>query len=108
MNKRLNNVLEISEVLFCWQFGYWRSHSTEHALITLTENIKSTLDKNRFGCGILVDLQKAFETVNHEILLSKLEFYGIRSIALDWFRSYLVDRKQFVSVNGFPPVYDIA
>ncbi len=83
----------------------WRcsdvQYSTDHALISLTESIKSTLDKNKFGCGIFIDLQKAFDTVNHEILLSKLEHYGIRGIALNWFQSYLSHRKQFVSVNGF-------
>ena len=101
MQKRLNNFLEICEVLFCMQFGFRSGHSTDHALITLTESIKSTLDNNKFGCGIFIDLQKAFDTVNHEILLSKLEYCGIRGIALNWFQSYLSHRKQFVSVNGF-------
>ena len=68
--------------------------------MSLTEAIRNTLDNKCFGCGILVDLQKAFDTVNHNILLSKLEHYGIRGCALQWFRSYLSDRKQCVSVNG--------
>ena len=77
------------------------SHSINHALISLTEMIKNTLDNKRFGCGIFLDLQKAFDTVNHEILLNKLEHYGIRGIALTWFRSYLSNREQYVSVNGY-------
>ena len=69
---------------------------TFHALISLTEDIRKNLDKGNMGCGIFVDLQKAFDTVEHDILLAKLEHYGIRCIANEWFKSYLFDRKQFV------------
>ena len=70
------------------QFGFRTGHSTDHALVSLTETIKSSLEKNRYGCGIFIDLQKAFDTVNHEILLKKLEHYGIRGIALNWLPEY--------------------
>ena len=100
LHKRLSQFLEVCEVLFCMQFGFRTGHSTDHALISLTETIKSSLDKNRFGSGIFIDLQKAFDTVNHDILLKKLEHYGIRGTALSWFQSYLSNRKQFVSING--------
>ena len=59
------------------------------------------LDDGNFTCGIFVDLQKAFDTVDHSILLSKLYYYGIRGLAKKWFESYLANRKQFESVNGF-------
>ena len=82
------------------QFGFKENHSIDHALLSLTEAVRNTLDNKRFGCGIFIDIQKAFDTVDHKILLLKLEHYGIRGCALDWFRSYLSERKQHVSVNG--------
>ena len=63
--------------------------------------IREGLDNSSFACGILIDLQKAFDTVDHQILLKKLEYYGIRGLANNWFRSYLTNCQQFVSVNGF-------
>ena len=63
--------------------------------------IRSALDNSNFACGIFIDLQKAFDTVNHKILLKKLEHYGIRGVANNWFKSYLSNRQQFVSINGF-------
>ena len=70
-------------------------------LIIITENIRSALNNGKFACGIFVDLQKAFDTVNHIILLKKLEHYGIRGIGNCWFKSYLDNRSQFVSISGF-------
>ena len=66
----------------------------------ITEKIKESIDKGKYGCGIFIDLRKAFDTVNHNILLMKLEHYGIRESALLWFAAYLNKRKQFVSING--------
>ncbi len=100
MHKRLYGFLEVCEVLYGMQFGFRTGHSTDHALISLTETIKYTLDNQRFGCGIFIDLQKAFDTVNHYILIKKLEHYGIRGTALHWFQSYLSNRQQYVSING--------
>ena len=100
MHQRLYNFLELHEILFQMQFGFRKGHSTDHALISLSERIKNTLDSNRVGCGIFIDLQKAFDTVNHNILLQKLNHYGIRGTSLSWFESYLSGRLQYVSVNG--------
>ena len=69
-------------------------------MINLTEVIRESLDEGSFGCAIFVDLQKAFDTVDHKILIHKLEYYGIRGVCNDCFKSYLSDRKQFFSSNG--------
>ena len=101
MYKRLPNFLDINNLIYLLQFGFRPKYSTNHALINLTESIRQSLDEGSFGCGIFVDLQKAFDTVDHKILLHKLEYYGIRGVCNDWFKSYLSDRKQFVSINGY-------
>ena len=100
MHNRLYKFLEKFELLYPLQFGFREKHSTTHALLSLTESIKHSIDNGKFGCGIFLDLQKAFDTVNHDILIKKLEHYGIRGNVLDWFRSYLQGRFQYVSVNG--------
>ena len=81
---RLYKFLEKHEVLYALQFGFRASHSIDHALVSLTEAIKSSLDNRKFGCGLFIDLQKAFDTVNRNILSMKLEHYGIRGTALYW------------------------
>ena len=70
-------------------------------LINLTENIRQALHEQKIGCGIIVDLQKAFDTVEHEVLLSKLDHYGVCGLTNNWFKSYLTGRKQYVSINGY-------
>ena len=100
MHERLYNFLELHEILFQMQFGFRNGNSTDHALISLSERIKSTIDSKRVGCGIFIDLQKAFDTVNHNILLQKLDHYGIRGSSLQWFESYLTGRLQYVSINN--------
>ena len=69
------------------------------ALINITENIRKALDDGNIGCGVFVDLQKAFDTV--DLLLAKLNHYGIRGVSNDWFKSYLSNRNQYVSINGY-------
>ena len=101
MHNRLYDFLEDQGLLFKNQFGFRKKHSTTHALIDLTEDIRKAIDENKFVCGVFIDLQKAFDTVDHDILLKKLEHYGIRGIANKWFRSYLTNRKQYVSISGF-------
>ena len=83
------------------QFGFRSKYSTNHALISTTEWIKSYIDKGNYVGGIFIDLQKAFDTVNHDILLHKLMHYGLRGNSQLLIRSFLTNRKQFVSINGF-------
>ena len=99
MHKRLYNFLMEHNILYQNQFGFRKNNSTVYALAQITEMIKVSIDNRKFGCGIFVDLRKAFDTVNHEILLIKLEHYGIRDSMLKWFQSDLFDRKQFVTFN---------
>lgn len=66
----------------------------------LYDKISSAIDKSEYSVGVFIDLSKAFDTLDHKILLSKLEHYGIRGVALNWFKSYLSNRAQFVNFNN--------
>ena len=85
MYTRLYSFLEKHNLLFNKQFGFCSRYSTNHVIISLIELIKKYLENGNFVCGIFIDLQKAFDTVNHEILLSQLDHYGIRGFTNDWF-----------------------
>ena len=82
------------------QFGFRKRHSTEQAVCMLIDKICKSMDKGNNFVGVFLDLSKAFDTVDHVILLSKLEHYGIRGNLLVWITSYLQNRKQFVQYNG--------
>ena len=101
MYKRLYAFLDYNNIIYDLQFGFRQQYSTSHALINITENIRKALDDGNIGCGVFVDLQKAFDTVDHQILLAKLNHYGIRGVSNDWFKSYLSNRNQYVSINGY-------
>ena len=100
VHKRLYFFLEDNNILYRNQFGFRKNNSTVYALIEITEMIRKTIDSRKYGCGIFIDLRKAFDTVNHEILLMKMENYGIRGNMLNWFQSYLSNRKQYVNINN--------
>ena len=100
MYNRLITFLEKNQVLFNGQFGFRSNHSTLHAILLIADKIQKAIERNQYSCGIFLDLSKAFDTVNHTILIKKLEYYGIRGIAKDWFCSYLSNRKQLVSIGN--------
>ena len=75
MYKTLSNFLDINNLIYSLQFGFRQRYSTTHALSNFTESIRQTLDEGGFGCGIFVNLLKAFVTFDHKILLHKLEYY---------------------------------
>ena len=88
VHNRLYNFLEKHKLLYEHQYGFQKKHSTNHALIDITEKIRSALDQNIFACGIFIDLQKAFNTVNHDIHLHKLDHYGIRHFEINGFKAF--------------------
>ena len=99
MYVRLLEFLDKHKILNKFQLGFRNMCSTFMALITLLDNLRNALDNGNCTVGTFLDFQKTFDTVNHTILLGKLNCYGIRSINLDWFSSYLTNRSQTVIYN---------
>jgi ribonuclease P/MRP protein subunit RPP40 len=87
-------------MLFPSQYGFRKGHSTQHAVSECTTFCIKACERNEYVASIFLDLSKAFDTIDHQMLLSKLEQYGIRGVALEWFRSYITGRKQYVMFNN--------
>ena len=100
MYVRIMKFLEKNNIIYFLQFGFLKHHSTSMALSFLLDNISNAMDENKLSLGIFLDFSKAFDTVNHDILFKKLSCYGIRGLALQWLKSYLSHREQFVSFDG--------
>ena len=99
MSNRLTCFLESNNLLCEQQFGFRKSHSTLHPLVHFLNKISEAKNQNKHTIAIFCDLRKAFDTVDHQILLKQLSNLGVRGIELEWFRNYLSNRKQFVSIN---------
>ena len=91
--KELINYIKKYDILCQFQFGFRKGRSTEQAIAEITDNLKKAIDNNLFTCGVFLDFAKAFDTVNHNILLTKMEKYGIRGLPLQWFTNYLTNQK---------------
>ena len=100
MYNRLLSYLSTHNILYQFQFGFRPKHGPNLALITLVDKIVQSLESGDYVCGLFLDFSKAFDTVNHKILFKKLYKYGIRGLPLEWLKSYLSDRSQFVLYKG--------
>ena len=98
INNHLYEFLKSKNFIYDLQFGFQQKQSTCHALVHLTDKIWEQLDKGSFGCEIFVVFQKASDTVDHNILIQKLNHYGVRGTANNWFSTYL---ENTASINGY-------
>ena len=95
----MRSFIEDRDILNSSQYGFRKAHSTKHAISDIVNAIQTNIDRCLFSCGVFIDLKKAFDTVDHSILLSKLNFYGFRGIINNWFSSYLRNRLQTTQIG---------
>ena len=107
LSSRLLDFIQKKGILFENQFGFRTNYSTDHAVLTIIDKIQTAIDAQDYTCGIFLDLSKAFDTVNHSILIRKLEHYGIRGVANNWFTSYLNARRQLIQLFPQKRIYPV-
>ncbi len=98
---RLDSFIEKYHILIEGQYGFRTNRSTSMALMEVTEELTNSIYNKEYAVGVFIDLKKAFDIINHNILLHKLERYGIRGVGLSWIRSYIENRKQFVQIGDY-------
>ena len=97
---RLYNYLREDKIIYSKQFGFQTGHSTDHAIIQLEEQIYENFEENKYTSGMFTDLAKTFDTVDHKILLRKMEIYGIGGTTIKWFENYLTNRKRYIQMSN--------
>ena len=100
MCNRLHNYLNENEILNDKRFGFRAGYSAEHAILEPIDQVSNAFDNNNFVLGVFIDLSKAFDTVDHNILLKKLSMYGVKGNNLKWFHSYLSNWKQYIEFQN--------
>ena len=98
-HKRMTNFIDKFNLIGRNQFGFLAGHNTSDALLEFLDKAYDAINQNKVLLAIFLDFSKAFDTVDHEILLKKLDFYGFRGTSLQWIRSFLNNRTQFVEIN---------
>ena len=83
----MESFIEQNDILSPSQYGFRKEHSTQHAILDIVSIIQENMDKRLFLCGVFIDLKKAFDTVDHKILLRKLYHYDFRGVTNKWFLS---------------------
>ena len=100
LHNRLTNFFELNKILNPKQYGFRKGISTQDGINELVSNIYNSFENNKHTGAVFLDLRKAFDTVSHDVLLKKIEHYGIRGQPLMLLSSYLSNRKRYVSVDG--------
>ena len=95
MYNRLYQYLTENKILYHKQFGFQTGHSTEHAIVQLFDQILESFEHNKYTLGVFIDLSKAFDTVDHSVLLKKLELYGVTDRNHSWFKNYQIGDNSF-------------
>ena len=100
MHSRLYKYFESNKFLYGKQFGFRKNNSVDYGLMEVVNDISQSMSKKQLTLGVFIDLSKAFDTVNHEILLQKLKKYGVVGVELAWLKCYLTNRHQFVKIDN--------